>query len=103
MRWQKHNQLGKSNHAGNGFTSDLKDYVADAKHNMQWRFQFMTWERQRAYDYEDGKAAGMKEKAVETARNFLKEGISAEIISRCTGLSLEEVKNLAEEHALAEA
>ncbi len=67
----------------------------------------MTWERQRAYDYDDGKAAGILEgkqkKAVEDARNFLKEGISAEIISRCTGLSLEEVKNLAEEHALAEA
>ena len=96
-----------SNRASNGFTSDLKDYVTDAKHNMQWRFQFMTWERQRAYDYDDGKAAGILEgaqqKAVEAARNFLKEGISSEIISRCTGLSLEEVKNLSEEPAPAEA
>jgi len=63
----------------------------------------MTWERQRAYDYDEGKAAGMQQKALEDARNFLKEGISSEIISRCTGLSLEEVKNLSEEPAPAEA
>ncbi len=92
-----------SNRAGNGFTSDLKGYVTDAKHNMQWRFQFMTWERQRAYDYDDGKAAGMKEKAVEAARNFLIENISPEIIAKCTGLPLEEVQQLAEELATVKA
>ena len=90
-----------SNRAGNGFTSDLKDYVTDAKHNMQWRFQFMTWERQRAYDYDDGKAAGILEgeqkKAVEAAIEFLKENIPPETIAKCVKLPLEEVIKLKEQ------
>ena len=86
-----------SNRAENYFTTDLKDYVTDAKHNMQWRLQFMTWERQRAYDFDDGMAAGMQKKAVEDARNFLQKGINPEIIAECTGLPLEEVLKLAEE------
>ena len=63
----------------------------------------MTWERQRAYDFDDGKAAGMKEKAIEDARNLLAEGIAPEIIAKCTGLPLEEVQKLAEELVAAEA
>ncbi len=90
-----------SNRAGNRFTSDLKDYVADAKHNMQWRFQFMTWERQRAYDYDDGKEAGIiqgrHEKAVEDAKNAIELGLTPQQISQITGLPLEEVQKLAEE------
>ncbi len=87
-----------SNRAGNRFTSDLKDYVADAKHNMQWRFQFMTWERQRAYDYDDGKEAGRQEAKLEAARNLLKmDVLSLEQISQAQGLPLEEVQKLAEE------
>jgi len=33
----------------------------------------MTWERQRAYDYDDGKAAGMQQKAVEDAITLIKK------------------------------
>ena len=88
-----------SNRAGNGFTSDLKDYVTDAKHNMQWRHQFMTWERQRAYDFDDGKEAGKQEKAVEAARNAIALGLTPQQISQITGLPLEEVQKLAEEIA----
>ena len=79
-----------SNRAGNGFTSDRKDYVTDAKHNMYWMVQFMNWERQRAYDFDDGMAAGIKRKAVEDARNLLIKGINPEIISECIDLPLEE-------------
>ena len=39
----------------------------------------------------EGLAEGARSKAIETARNFLKKNISAEIIAECTGLSLEEV------------
>ena len=60
--------------------------------------QFMTWERQRAYDLdagrEEGIAIGAQQKAVEAAINFLKENISQEIIAKCTGLSLEKVMEL---------
>ena len=61
----------------------------------------MTWERQRAYDLEAGIAIGEKRgehnKAVENAKNFLREGDSPEKIARCVGLSLEDVQKLAEE------
>ncbi len=83
-----------SNRARNGFTSDLKDYVTDAKHNMQWRIQFMTWERQRAYDYDDGKAAGMQQKAVEAARNLYANGVSVEIIAKSLGMTSEQVEDI---------
>ena len=36
---------------------------------------------------------GVKEK-LESARNFKESGVSLEIISKCTGLSLEEVEAL---------
>ena len=59
----------------------------------------MEWERQRAYDRQAGKDEGRLEgahlKAIESAENLIKEGVSLEVISRCTGLSLEEVEELA--------
>ena len=44
----------------------------------------------------DGRTEGASQKAIEAAENFLKEGISTEIIARCTGLPLEKVQELAE-------
>ena len=41
-----------------------------------------------------GLLAGERNAKFETAKNFLKKNISAEIIAECTGLSLEEVKRL---------
>ncbi|MCR5047204.1 MAG: hypothetical protein K6A42_11565 [Treponema sp.] len=41
-----------------------------------------------------GIAVGAKQKAMETAENLLKEGDDPEKIARCTGLSLEQVKDL---------
>jgi predicted transposase/invertase (TIGR01784 family) len=39
-----------------------------------------------------GEKRGKKEKAKEDAINFYKEGVSIEIISKCTGLTIEEIK-----------
>lgn len=83
-----------SNKASSSYTSDLKDYVADAKHNMQWKVQYMTWERQRAYDIAQGREEGAHDKAIETAKILLQEGDSVEKIARCTGLTLEEVEQI---------
>ena len=88
-----------SNRAGNGFTSDLQGYVTDAKHNMQWRLQFMTWERQRAYDFDDGKKA----KAVEDAISFYKNGVSVDIIAKSLDMTVEQVENIIKDNALQEA
>jgi predicted transposase/invertase (TIGR01784 family) len=43
---------------------------------------------------EAGKEEGKKEKAIETAKNFLKMGLSVEQVAQGTGLSLEEVSKL---------
>ena len=42
---------------------------------------------------------GTQQKAIEDAKNFLREGDPPEKVSRCIGLSLEEVNKLAQEIA----
>ena len=46
---------------------------------------------QIAYAKEEGREEGAREKALESARAFLKLGVPAEAVSAGTGLSLEEV------------
>ena len=50
---------------------------------------------QRREAFEDGVAEGAEQTKIETAKNLLKEGLSAEQIARCTNLSLEKVQELA--------
>ena len=83
-----------SNRAANDFTKDLEDYVIDAKHNMQWRAQFMEWERQRTYDFDAGKEAGAAQKAVEDAKNALALNLSVEQVSKITNLPLEKIAEI---------
>ena len=86
-----------SNKPGSTFTSDLKKYVDDAKKNMQWRHQYMTYLRQRAYDLEEGKEEGRNEKAVETATNLLTMKLgTVEQIAKAVKLPVEKVQELAE-------
>ena len=51
----------------------------------------MTYLRQRNYDIAEGRSQAK----IETAENMLKEGDSFEKISRCTGLPLETIQELA--------
>ena len=55
----------------------------------------------RSWGYDDGKADGLEEgakaKEIEIAKNFLKDGISIEVISKNTGLSVEELEKLNKE------
>ncbi|MBO4628494.1 MAG: hypothetical protein J5687_00950 [Treponema sp.] len=85
-----------SNKPGNEYTSTLKQYVEDAKKNMQWRHQYMTYLRQRAYDLEEGREQGRNEKAEEAAKNALALEIPADKVTKITGLSLEKVLELQE-------
>ena len=57
----------------------------------------MTWERQRAYDFDDGKEEGAQENKIANARNMLKDEVPAEQVSKWTSLPLEEVLALREE------
>ena len=60
----------------------------------------MTVEMMQNYAFKDGKKQGVLEganrKAEEDAMNLLKEGNSIEKVSRCIGLPLEKVRELAE-------
>ena len=50
---------------------------------------------------EKGLVEGAQKKAIEDAKNLLREGDPPEKVSRCIGLSLEEVNKLAQEIAAA--
>ena len=90
-----------SNKTGDDYTSNLHKYVEDARHNTQWRNQYMTVEMMQNYAFKDGKKQGVLEganrKAEEDAVNLLKEGIAEDVVSRCVGLPLEKVQELAKE------
>ena len=89
-----------SNQASSSYTDELKNYVADAKQSTENKMQFMTWERQRAYDLdagrEEGIAIGAQQKAVEAAENMMKKNYPVDDICEITGLSLEQVLEIKE-------
>ena len=49
---------------------------------------------QRQEAYESGISQGAQQKAIETAKILLLKNISVDIISECTGLSVDEIKGL---------
>lgn len=60
----------------------------------------MTWERQRAYDRDEGIEIGIQENKIANAKNFLKKSnLSPEMIADCCSLPLEQVLALKEEIA----
>ena len=89
--------------AGSEFTKDLDLLVASARHNAQWRQQFMTWEQEVQLSYNRGleegqrigKEEGQKEAGIKHALNMLKDGIlPIEKIAEYTNLPVEELKSL---------
>ena len=52
----------------------------------------------RSWGYDDGKADGLEEGKKTIAKNLLKDGIPIEVVSRNTGLSIEELNNLLEDN-----
>ena len=87
-------KMVSNNKSSNAFTDKVKKLVDNAKRNTQWRKQFMDWEREKTYSFNRGLEQGVQQKAVETARNLLNEGVAPEVISRCVGLPLEQVLDL---------
>lgn len=63
----------------------------------------MTWERQRAYDYDDGKEAGIaigaQQKAEEVAFSLYVNGVSIELIAKSLNMTVEQVKEIVSEKA----
>ena len=85
-----------NNESTTKFSDKVSDLVEDAKHNAYWRKQFIEFEIQQRYQFSAGKKEGAQEKAVESAMELLKEGISPEVIARCVKLPLEQVLELKE-------
>ena len=54
----------------------------------------MEWERQRTYDFENGKEQGARDARLETARNALNMNLSVEQAAQISGLTQEEVAAL---------
>ena len=81
--------------ASDNFTRRIEELTEEAKHNTQWRRQYMEWERQRTYDFENGKEAGKEAKAIEAAINLLKmKNLSPDEIAQALDLPLEKVLEL---------
>ena len=88
-------KLVTSNKSTGKFANKISKLVEDAKHNTQWRKQFMEWERQMAYKFREGVQEGKQEKAQETAAKLLKMNLlTKEQISQATGLSVPEIQKL---------
>ena len=72
----------------------------------------MEWERQRAYDFESGKEAGIEigkeagislgaeQKAVEDARSFYANGASIELIAKSLNMTPEQIKEIVKDLVL---
>jgi len=76
--------------ASDTFSKKIEKLTEEAKHNTQWRLQYMEWERQRTYDFENGKEAKAKEAAISLYEN----GVSIEIIAKSLKLSEAEVTEI---------
>jgi len=81
--------------AASDFTDQLEQKVRYAKTNAQWRHRFMTWEQEMRIQVKEKSEQYAAEKARETAKKLLAEKIEPEVVAKCTGLSLEQVKKLA--------
>ena len=51
----------------------------------------------KADGFQEGKIEGCNDTKIEVAKNFLANGINIELISECTGLSIDKIKNLKRE------
>ena len=86
------------------FTHKLNSLVEQIKLNEIFRGDYMAWglaefdaeQRGKKEGYSTGLSQGIiqgsQQKAIETAKNMLQKNISVEVISECTGLSLDEIE-----------
>lgn len=93
--------------ADSEFTKDLYLLVTSARHNAQWRQQFMTWEQEVQLSYnrgleegqkigkKEGELIGQKEALKKYAISMLKDAIlPLEKISEYTQIPIEELETL---------
>jgi len=74
---------------------NVQAYADMILHNRYKRRNMeLTEKMQREENREEGRAEGERLKAIEIAKTMITENISLETISKCSGLSLEDLKEL---------
>ena len=78
--------------ASDKFSKKIEQLTEEAKHNTEWKRQYMEWERQRTYDFENGKEFGEKQKAIKDALLLIqKYNISPEDAAKDMNAPLDKV------------
>ena len=107
-------KLVTSNESTSAFADKVAKLVEDAKHNTQWRKQFMDFKHYISQSFNQGKEEGLQEglqqglqegavkKAMETAANMLRKEYPVSEISEMTGLTQEQILEL-QKQILADA
>ena len=103
-------ELITHNKGTDSFTKQIEKLAEDAKSNLQWKRQYMEWERQRVYDFEAGREKGLaqglekglekgiSQHAIESATNLLKMNVlTVDQIAQAEGLPIEKVLELQKE------
>ncbi len=87
-------------------TNRLDTLLHELRGKQKWRQQYMTWEMMLNERHEDGfyegksegiaigEERGIQQKAIETARNMLQDGLSSDLIIKYTGVSEQQIKEL---------
>ena len=103
-------------------TGRLDVILKELRGKQKWRNEYMTWEMMLKERHDDGRdegiaigekrgrtegiaigekrgekrgrAEGMAAGKIETARNMLKNGLSADLITKCTGISAQQISEL---------
>ncbi len=88
-----------SENKGSGtFTNRIAALAEEAKHNTEWKRQYMEWERQLAYKFDAGKQEGItvgaQQKAIEAAKSFAANGVSEEIIAKSLNMTITQVQEI---------
>ena len=108
-------KLVTSNESTSAFADRVSKLVEDAKHNTQWRKQFMDFKHYMSQSFNQGKEVGLQEglqqglqegeqkKAIEDARNFYANGASIELIAKSLKMTEEQVRKIVKATASVEA
>ena len=111
-----------SGRSASKLTGRLDVILKELRGKQKWRNEYMTWEMMLKERHDDGRdegiaigekrgrtegiaigekrgekrgrAEGMAAGKIETARNMLKNGLSADLITKCTGISAQQISEL---------
>ena len=103
-----------SGRSASRLTGRLDVILKELRGKQKWRNEYMTWEMMLKERHDDGRnegrtegiaigekrgraegmAIGIQQTQIETARNMLKDGLSADLITKYTGISAQQMKGL---------